>query len=95
MKFFIKIFVFALYIFIFLCVDCDTDYSCQNDFTCCKTNNNEWACCPYRNAVCCSKYDTCCRTGTVCSSKGCLNSLKINNWRDFFEEATPFIGKKR
>lgn len=94
MKFLLKIVVFAIYVFISLSVDCDGDYSCQSDYTCCKTSSNEWACCPYRNAICCSKFDTCCKSGSVCSSKGCLNSLKTSNWSDIFEEPAPLVGIK-
>ncbi len=74
----LKIICLALLICLIFAVDCDADYSCQTDYTCCKTSSDEWACCQYRNAVCCSKYDTCCRAGSVCSPKGCLNAFTSN-----------------
>lgn len=57
-------------------IDCDSRISCQDDYTCCRNSSGNWGCCPYRNAVCCTKYDTCCRNGLQCTrSGGCTSRL--------------------
>lgn len=47
---------------------------CSNDQTCCSTNTNTFACCPYLNGQCCADGEHCCPNGTTCDSdiRGCL-----------------------
>ncbi|CAN7997268.1 unnamed protein product [Ixodes hexagonus] len=48
-------------------VTCGTgEYLCPDDFTCCKSGNLDYNCCPLPNAVCCYDGQHCCPSGTSC-----------------------------
>ncbi|CAI2733173.1 unnamed protein product [Schistosoma spindalis] len=46
----------------------DSDIYCADNSTCCK-HENEWGCCLFPNAVCCSDGIHCCPANTVCDLK--------------------------
>ncbi|XP_028268541.1 granulin a [Parambassis ranga] len=70
-------------------IPCDSQTSCQDDETCCKTSATTWGCCPSPNAVCCSDMKHCCPTGFTCTDVGSctqntgLNWLNWHNWHGF------------
>ena len=47
-------------------VKCDKVSSCPDGYTCCKLSSGGYACCPYKDAVCCSDGLHCCPHGTTC-----------------------------
>ncbi|KAF0033032.1 hypothetical protein F2P81_015322 [Scophthalmus maximus] len=47
-------------------VTCDSNTTCPDGSTCCKTKDGHWACCPLPQAVCCDDHEHCCPTGTTC-----------------------------
>uniref|UniRef100_A0A3P8TVE3 Granulin a n=1 Tax=Amphiprion percula TaxID=161767 RepID=A0A3P8TVE3_AMPPE len=49
-------------------VPCDDTVSCPDGFTCCKTKEGGWACCPLPEAVCCDDHQHCCPAGTTCDT---------------------------
>ena len=54
-------------------VECpDGQSECPSGNTCCKLANEEWGCCPFPNAVCCSDKIHCCPSGYTCGSGGIL-----------------------
>lgn len=45
----------------------DHQSQCTDDNTCCKlSNNEEWGCCPFKNAVCCVDGKHCCPESKTC-----------------------------
>ncbi|XP_023149019.2 granulin a isoform X3 [Amphiprion ocellaris] len=48
-------------------VPCDDTVSCPDGFTCCKTKEGGWACCPLPEAVCCEDFVHCCPKGKKCN----------------------------
>ncbi|XP_008414664.1 granulin a isoform X2 [Poecilia reticulata] len=57
-------------------VPCDDTSACPDGYTCCKTKEGAWACCPLPKAVCCDDHEHCCPEGTTCdpTSTGCLQA---------------------
>ncbi|KAG5441482.1 hypothetical protein CSKR_109810 [Clonorchis sinensis] len=48
-------------------ITCDNpEFQCDNGTTCCPLPNDEWACCSFANAVCCSDQAHCCPGNTTC-----------------------------
>ncbi|XP_069094008.1 progranulin isoform X18 [Pleurodeles waltl] len=52
-------------------VACDESTSCPKDSTCCRSDLNEWACCPLLEAVCCVDGRHCCPYGYKCVGDSC------------------------
>uniref|UniRef100_A0A5F4WKU2 Progranulin n=1 Tax=Callithrix jacchus TaxID=9483 RepID=A0A5F4WKU2_CALJA len=51
-------------------VECGAGHFCHDDQTCCRDSQGGWACCPYRQGVCCADQRHCCPAGFHCSAKG-------------------------
>lgn len=52
-------------------VECpDKSFHCNSTSTCCPLLNQEWACCPFEKAVCCSDMLHCCPENTTCDVAG-------------------------
>ena len=47
-------------------VQCSKYSSCPDGYTCCKTADGGYGCCPYPKAVCCSDKVHCCPHGAIC-----------------------------
>jgi len=59
-------------------IECpDGKQSCDDDSTCCQLPNDDWACCVFKNAQCCSDRLHCCPKGSVCdvSGKKCRSAI--------------------
>ncbi|XP_067650535.1 zonadhesin-like isoform X1 [Haliotis asinina] len=54
---------------------CPDQTQCPVGNTCCQTTQNQFGCCPYPNAVCCSDGVHCCQSGASChpSGVGCVH----------------------
>lgn len=50
-------------------VQCDTETSCPEDYTCCRLPGGAWGCCPYEQAVCCDDHVHCCPAGYTCDTQ--------------------------
>ncbi|XP_072536211.1 granulin b isoform X2 [Salminus brasiliensis] len=63
-------------------VMCDATSHCSETQTCCKVSDTEWACCPFKQAVCCKDMKHCCPLGYVCDSKakGCTRASSLTWW---------------
>lgn len=63
-------------------VMCDATSHCSETQTCCKLSDTEWACCPFKQAVCCEDMKHCCPMGYVCDSKakGCTRASSLTWW---------------
>ncbi|KAK2916272.1 hypothetical protein Q8A67_000646 [Cirrhinus molitorella] len=48
-------------------VSCDETSACPDGYTCCKTQEGGWACCPLPEAVCCEDFTHCCPHGKKCN----------------------------
>ncbi|KAL8558864.1 hypothetical protein ACOMHN_054295 [Nucella lapillus] len=48
-------------------VTCPDDSTCPDKTTCCKDVSGGYACCPYKQAVCCSDKIHCCPNGFTCN----------------------------
>ncbi|KAF7665096.1 hypothetical protein LDENG_00155320 [Lucifuga dentata] len=48
-------------------VPCNDSVACADGSTCCKSLDEEWACCPLPEAVCCEDRLHCCPHATVCN----------------------------
>ncbi|XP_070704425.1 granulin a isoform X2 [Pempheris klunzingeri] len=48
-------------------VRCDDTVACQDGYTCCKTKEGGWNCCPLPEAVCCEDFIHCCPKGMTCN----------------------------
>ncbi|XP_066538685.1 granulin b [Hoplias malabaricus] len=61
---------------------CDAANHCSDTQTCCKTSDTDWACCPFKQAVCCKDMKHCCPKGYVCDSKteGCTRVSSLTWW---------------
>jgi hypothetical protein len=44
----------------------DKRHKCNKDATCCPTSSQEFGCCPYDRATCCSDDEHCCPHGSTC-----------------------------
>ena len=67
-------------------VDCDSNVSCDDNYTCCRNRSGDWACCPYRNAQCCPQLNICCRSGLHCSSTGCRSGTSLERFFGYVQE---------
>ncbi|KAI4887453.1 hypothetical protein NFI96_017433 [Prochilodus magdalenae] len=63
-------------------VMCDATSQCSKTQTCCKMSDTEWACCPFKQAVCCKDMKHCCPKGYVCDpkTKGCTRGSSLTWW---------------
>ncbi|KAA0704514.1 Granulins Proepithelin [Triplophysa tibetana] len=61
---------------------CDSSSRCSNTQTCCRLSDSMWACCPYKEAVCCKDMKHCCPKGHKCDPdvKGCTKESVYNWW---------------
>jgi len=50
-------------------VHCSKDFACPENNTCCRTKFGGFACCPLKNATCCSDGAHCCEGDKVCNMK--------------------------
>ncbi|CAH8602860.1 unnamed protein product [Heterobilharzia americana] len=53
-------------------------FKCPETSTCCKLSNGEYACCPVRNATCCTDGLHCCPSGTTCDYKK-FSCIQLDN----------------
>ncbi|XP_077020277.1 progranulin [Tamandua tetradactyla] len=51
-------------------VECGEGHFCHDNQTCCLNSSGSWACCPYRQGVCCKDQRHCCPAGFRCGAKG-------------------------
>ncbi|XP_062936998.1 progranulin isoform X1 [Cynocephalus volans] len=51
-------------------VECGAGHYCHDNQTCCQDSRGGWACCPYRQGVCCADQRHCCPSGFRCGAKG-------------------------
>ncbi|XP_048221897.1 progranulin isoform X2 [Perognathus longimembris pacificus] len=51
-------------------VECGSRHFCHDNQTCCRNSQGDWACCPYRQGVCCADRRHCCPSGHRCGAKG-------------------------
>ncbi|XP_004451613.1 progranulin [Dasypus novemcinctus] len=51
-------------------VKCGAGRFCHDNQTCCHDSLGGWACCPYRQGVCCSDRRHCCPAGFHCGARG-------------------------
>ncbi|XP_051969744.1 granulin b [Xyrauchen texanus] len=63
-------------------VMCDASSRCSNTQTCCRLSDSTWACCPYKEAVCCNDMKHCCPVGYKCDPKvkGCTKVSSLTWW---------------
>uniref|UniRef100_A0A8D0QI23 Progranulin n=1 Tax=Sus scrofa TaxID=9823 RepID=A0A8D0QI23_PIG len=56
-------------------VACGERRFCHNNYTCCRDSLGGWACCPYRQGICCADGRHCCPAGFRCGARGtkCLH----------------------
>ncbi|XP_048031419.1 granulin b [Megalobrama amblycephala] len=61
---------------------CDASTRCSKTQTCCRLSDSTWACCPYREAVCCKDMKHCCPTGYSCDPEvhGCTKASTATWW---------------
>ncbi|XP_073696999.1 granulin a isoform X2 [Garra rufa] len=48
-------------------VPCNDTAACPDGYTCCKSKEGGWACCPLPKAVCCADFTHCCPQGKKCN----------------------------
>ncbi|KAM8818832.1 progranulin [Rhynchonycteris naso] len=60
-------------------VECGEGHFCHDNQTCCRDSQESWACCPYRQGICCADKRHCCPTGFRCAAKGtkCLRKKPL------------------
>lgn len=51
-------------------VECGEGHFCHDNQTCCRNSHGNWACCPYRQGICCADQRHCCPAGFRCGAKG-------------------------
>ncbi|XP_026876119.2 granulin b [Electrophorus electricus] len=63
-------------------VVCDVTSRCSKTETCCQISDTEWACCPFKQAVCCKDMKHCCPMGYACDTKtkGCTRVPSLTWW---------------
>lgn len=61
---------------------CDESTRCSKTQTCCRLSDSTWACCPYKEAVCCKDMKHCCPMGYKCDSEvqGCTKASTATWW---------------
>ncbi|EGW08182.1 progranulin isoform X2 [Cricetulus griseus] len=50
-------------------VECDSEVSCPDGYTCCYLTIGSWGCCPFSKAVCCEDHIHCCPEGFHCHTE--------------------------
>ncbi|XP_005394589.1 PREDICTED: granulins isoform X1 [Chinchilla lanigera] len=63
-------------------VACGDRHFCHDDQTCCRDSRGGWACCPFRQGVCCMDRRHCCPVGFRCGSRGtrCVRRKTLLRW---------------
>ncbi|CAK6438227.1 unnamed protein product [Pipistrellus nathusii] len=51
-------------------VECGQGRFCHDNQTCCRDSRGSWACCPYRQGICCADQRHCCPAGFHCGVRG-------------------------
>ncbi|XP_075418069.1 progranulin [Tenrec ecaudatus] len=51
-------------------VACGESHFCHDNQTCCRDSLGGWACCPYRQGICCADKRHCCPAGFRCGARG-------------------------
>ncbi|XP_042772111.1 progranulin isoform X1 [Panthera leo] len=61
-------------------VECGARHFCHSNQTCCPDSRGGWACCPYRQGICCADQRHCCPAGFRCGAKGikCLRRKSLS-----------------
>ncbi|XP_076826456.1 granulin b isoform X2 [Brachyhypopomus gauderio] len=61
---------------------CGATSRCSETQTCCQMSDTEWACCPFKQAVCCSDMKHCCPMGYACDmhTKSCTRVSSLTWW---------------
>ncbi|XP_048245439.1 uncharacterized protein LOC124135118 [Haliotis rufescens] len=62
----------------------DKEVMCPKGKTCCQGTNQEYACCPFAEAVCCSDHTHCCPEGNTCDlvTKTCRMGDVLTAWME-------------
>ncbi|KAI5620383.1 granulins isoform X1, partial [Silurus asotus] len=62
-------------------VMCDATKRCSKNQTCCRVSDEDWACCPFVQAVCCKDMKHCCPKGYTCDpKKRCTKASPLTWW---------------
>ena len=77
-------------------VICPDEHSeCPNGNTCCKNEQNNYGCCPAKNAVCCTDGVHCCPEGYKCYVFGCVPAQTALHPLKNFISLTSSVGPKQ
>ncbi|XP_026114266.1 granulin b isoform X2 [Carassius auratus] len=65
-------------------VVCDASTRCLKTQSCCRRSDSTWACCPYKEAVCCVDMKHCCPVGYRCDPEvqGCTKASTSMWWEN-------------
>ncbi|XP_058417154.1 progranulin [Diceros bicornis minor] len=71
-------------------VKCGEAHFCHDNQTCCRASRGGWACCPYRQGICCADHRHCCPPGFRCAAKGtkCLRRATLR-WDTPLRDPAP------
>nr|KAF6415822.1 granulin precursor [Molossus molossus] len=71
-------------------VECGEGHFCHDNQTCCRDSRGSWACCPYRQGICCADHRHCCPAGFHCGAKGtkCLRRETLR-WDTTLRDPVP------
>ncbi|XP_059381087.1 progranulin-like [Carassius carassius] len=63
---------------------CDASTRCSKTQSCCRLSDSTWACCPYKEAVCCGDMKHCCPVGYKCDPEvqGCTKVSTSMWWEN-------------
>ncbi|XP_016398864.1 granulins-like [Sinocyclocheilus rhinocerous] len=63
---------------------CDASTRCSKTQSCCRLSDSSWACCPYKEAVCCEDMKHCCPVGYKCDPEvqGCTKASTSMWWEN-------------
>uniref|UniRef100_A0A8C1VA43 Granulin b n=1 Tax=Cyprinus carpio TaxID=7962 RepID=A0A8C1VA43_CYPCA len=63
---------------------CDASTRCSKTQSCCRLSDSTWACCPYKEAVCCEDMKHCCPVGYRCDPEvqGCTKVSTSMWWEN-------------
>ncbi|XP_016314254.1 granulins [Sinocyclocheilus anshuiensis] len=63
---------------------CDASTRCSKTQSCCRLSDSSWACCPYKEAVCCKDMKHCCPVGYRCDPEvqGCTKASTSMRWEN-------------